>query len=121
MEGNFHPSVATPTKKKKPADIAFKAGEIDFERIEPQNKDDMSKLPDTAVLALPGIDYVWFGPNIEKKPFDDVRVRQALRLAVDVDAILATAYAGLYPRANAILADGMVGYWAEAPACKPDG
>jgi peptide/nickel transport system substrate-binding protein len=120
IEGHFQTIVGKPIKEQKTADIAFKAGEIDFERIEPQNKDDMAKLPDTSVLALPGIDYVWFGPNIEKKPFDDVRVRQALRLAVDVDAILATAYAGLYPRANALLADGMVGYWAEAPVYKRD-
>ncbi|HEX3065760.1 MAG TPA: ABC transporter substrate-binding protein [Candidatus Polarisedimenticolia bacterium] len=120
IKGHFQEIVGKPIKEQKTADIAFKAGEIDFERIEPQTKDEMAKLPDTSVLALPGIDYVWFGPNIEKKPFDDVRVRQALRLAVDVDAILQTAYAGLYPRANALLAQGMVGYWADAPVYKRD-
>jgi peptide/nickel transport system substrate-binding protein len=77
-------------------------------------------LPDTTVTELQGIDYVWFGPNIEKKPFDDLRVRQALRLGVDIDGILAGAYAGLYPRANALLAPGIVGYWAEAPVYKRD-
>jgi peptide/nickel transport system substrate-binding protein len=120
IKGHFAEVVGKPIKEQKTADIAFKAGEIDFERIEPENKKAFSELPDTAVLALPGIDYVWFGPNIEKKPFDDLRVRQALRLAVDVEAILAGAYAGLYPRANALLAQGMVGYWADAPVYKRD-
>jgi peptide/nickel transport system substrate-binding protein len=120
ISGHFTEVVGEPIKEQKTADIAFKAGEIDFESIEPENKKAFSELPGTSVMALPGIDYAWFGPNIEKKPFDDLRVRQAVRLAVDVDAILTGAYAGLYPRANALLAQGMVGYWADAPVYKRD-
>jgi peptide/nickel transport system substrate-binding protein len=116
----FQQIIGKPIKEQKTADIAFKAGEIDFERIEPDNKKAFAALPDTSITELQGIDYVWFGPNIEKKPFDDLRVRQALRLGVDIDGILAGAYAGLYPRANALLAPGIVGYWAEAPAYKRD-
>jgi len=120
IKGNFEEIVGKPIKEQKTADIAFKAGEIDFGRIEPTSKKAFEEMPDTKVTALQGIDYVWFGPNIEKKPFDDIRVRQALRLAVDMDAILAGAYGGLYPRANALLAQGMVGYWPEAPVYKRD-
>ena len=116
----FQQIIGKPIKEQKTADIAFKAGEIDFERIEPDNKKAFAALPDTTVTELQGIDYVWFGPNIEKKPFDDIRVRQALRLGVDIDGILAGAYAGLYPRANALLAPGIVGYWADAPVYKRD-
>jgi peptide/nickel transport system substrate-binding protein len=116
----FQQIIGKPIKEQKTADIAFKAGEIDFERIEPDNKKAFAALPDTSITELQGIDYVWFGPNIEKKPFDDIRVRQALRLGVDIDGILAGAYAGLYPRANALLAPGIVGYWAEAPVYKRD-
>jgi peptide/nickel transport system substrate-binding protein len=120
IKGNFEEIVGKPIKEQKTADIAFKAGEIDFGRIEPTSKKAFEEMPDTKVTALQGIDYVWFGPNIEKKPFDDIRVRQALRLAVDMDAILAGAYGGLYPRANALLAQGMVGYWPDAPVYKRD-
>jgi peptide/nickel transport system substrate-binding protein len=116
----FKQVVGRPIQEQKTADIAFQANEIDFERFEPENKKTFSALPDTSVVELQGIDYVWFGPNIEKKPFDDIRVRQALRLAVDVDAILAGAYAGLYPRANALLAPNLLGYWKEAPTYKRD-
>jgi peptide/nickel transport system substrate-binding protein len=120
INGHFKEVVGKPIKEQKTADIAFKAGEIDFESIAPENMKAFSELPGTSVVALPGIDYLWFGPNIEKKPFDDLRVRQALRLAVDVDAILTGAFAGLYPRANALLAPGMLGYWADAPVYKRD-
>jgi len=120
IKGHFQEIVGKPIKEQKTADIAFKAGEIDFERIEPENKKTFEEMPAATVTTLPGIDYVWFGPNIEKKPFDDMRVRQALRLAVDIDAILAGAYGGLYPRANALLAQGMIGYWADAPVYKRD-
>jgi peptide/nickel transport system substrate-binding protein len=120
ITSHFAEVIGKPIKEQKTADIAFKAGEIDFESIQPENMKAFSALPNTTVQALPGIDYVWFGPNIEKKPFTDLRVRQALRLAVDVDAILTGAYAGLYPRANALLARGMLGYWAEAPVYKRD-
>jgi peptide/nickel transport system substrate-binding protein len=120
INGHFKEVVGKPIKEQKTADIAFKAAEIDFERIDPENMKAFSRLPGTSVMALPGIDYVWFGPNIEKKPFDDLRVRQALRMAVDVDSILTGAYSGLYPRANALLAPGMVGYWSDAPVYKRD-
>jgi peptide/nickel transport system substrate-binding protein len=120
ISGHFQEVVVKPIKEQKTSDIAFKAGEIDFESIDPVDKKSFSELPETSVLDLPGIDYVWFGPNIEKKPFDDLRVRQALRLAVDVDAILAAAYGGLFPRANAIIAPNMLGYWAAAPVYKRD-
>src|SRR5206468_842143 len=41
-------------------------------------------------------------------------------LAVDIDAILTGAYGGLYPRANALLAPGLLGYWKDAPVYKRD-
>ena len=45
----------------------------------------------------------------------DVRVRQALRLGIDVDTILLGAYGGTELRANALLVPGLVGHSADAP------
>jgi ABC-type oligopeptide transport system, periplasmic component len=64
----FQQIIGKPIKEQKTADIAFKAGEIDFERIEPDNKKAFAALPDTSVTELQGIDYVWFGPISRRSP-----------------------------------------------------
>ncbi len=115
IKPHFQQIVGKPIGEQKTSEIAFKSGEIDFTAIDPENGKALAALPDASVTQIPAIDYVWFGPNIEKAPFDDIRVRQALRHAVDVDAILQGAYSGLYPRANALLAPSLLGYWKDAP------
>ena len=43
-------------------------------------------------------------------------MRQAIRFAIDVPAILEAAFEGRYARANAIIPENMgLGYWADAP------
>lgn len=115
IKAHFHRIVGKPIGEQKTAEIAFKSGEIDFTAIDPENGKSLAALPDASITEIPAIDYVWFGPNIEKAPFDDIRVRQAIRYAVDIDAILQGAYSGLYPRANALLAPSLLGYWKDAP------
>ncbi len=115
IKPHFQQIVGKPIGEQKTSEIAFQSGEIDFTAIDPENGKALAALPDASVTEIPAIDYVWFGPNIEKAPFDDIRVRQALRYAVDIDAILQGAYSGLYPRANALLAPSLLGYWKDAP------
>ncbi len=120
IKPHFREIVGKPIGEQKTAEIAFRSGEIDFTAIDPESGKDLGSLPDVAVTEIPAIDYVWFGPNIEKAPFDDIRVRQALRYAVDIDAILQGAYSGIYPRANALLAPSLLGYWKDAPVYARD-
>ncbi len=120
IKSHFKTIIGKPIAEQKTADLAFQAGEIDFTQISPTNVKTFKALPKTTVTEVPAIDYIWFGPNIEAKPFDNVKVRQALRLAVDIDAVLTGAYGGLYPRANALLAPGLIGYWKDAPVYKRD-
>ncbi|MGV3549395.1 ABC transporter substrate-binding protein [Rhizobium sp.] len=120
IKPHFQQIVGKPIGEQKTAEIAFQSGEIDFTAVDPENAKSLAELPDSTVKQVPAIDYVWFGPNIEKAPFDNVKVRQALRLAVDIDGILQGAYAGLYPRANALLAESLLGYWKDAPVYQRD-
>ncbi len=46
------------------------------------------------VLEKPGLNVGYLAFNVQKKPFDDVRIRQALRMAVDKEAILKAVYQG---------------------------
>jgi peptide/nickel transport system substrate-binding protein len=120
IKPHFQKIVGKPIGEQKTAEIAFRSGEIDFTAIDPESGKALAALPDASVTEIPAIDYVWFGPNIEKAPFDDIRVRQAIRYAVDIDAILEGAYSNLYPRANSLLAKGLLGYWEDAPVYTRD-
>ena len=61
----------------KPADVAL-----------------MRKDPNIVLVAQEGLNVGYIAFNVEKKPFDDKRVRQALNLAVNKKAILDTVYQG---------------------------
>jgi peptide/nickel transport system substrate-binding protein len=104
-----------PIADDKTAQLALQAGEIDFGQIDPAVATEIEGTEGLAVERLSAIDYVWIGPNIARAPYDDVRVRQALRLAIDVPAIIAAAYNGTVDQARALLAPGLLGHWADAP------
>ncbi len=65
--------------------IRSKQAMIEFRGFTPQQRDDLSRaLPnDLAIQEAPWICVNYVVPNTKVKPFDDVRVRQALTLAID--------------------------------------
>lgn len=50
----------------------------------------LEKLPGMTALRRPNPIFVNLIPNVKRKPFDDLRVREALSLAIDRDAFLKT-------------------------------
>ncbi|WP_090823448.1 glutathione ABC transporter substrate-binding protein [Paenibacillus sp. yr247] len=55
-----------------------------------------------------GVDYVGF--NLKKKPFDDVRVRKAINLAVDTEAILSGVYNNVGSKATSPMGPKVWGF-----------
>ena len=104
-----------PIVDTKTAELAVKAGEVHFSDIDPADMKDFEGDPNIEVKKLPAIDYTWLALNMEKGPLANIKVRQAIRLAVDVDAIMAGAYGGTAEPSRSLLAPGLMGYWKDAP------
>jgi peptide/nickel transport system substrate-binding protein len=116
----FAQIVLQPVRDPKTAELALRADEVQFTVLEPADAAAIEREKDTRLLRQDSINYVWIGLNVEKPPFDDPKVRQALKLAIDVEQVLAGAYNGTVKPAYALMAPGLLGYWADAPKPKPD-
>ncbi|MCB1447448.1 MAG: ABC transporter substrate-binding protein [Rhizobiaceae bacterium] len=101
--------------EKKTSFLSYQAREVDFTAFEADQVEDAKALPESKVIDIPGIDYTWIGINVEKGDLADIKVRQAIRWAIDVEAIIQGAYAGAVSRARSLLAPGLLGYWENAP------
>jgi peptide/nickel transport system substrate-binding protein len=102
------------------AEFSFDARELDSTEISLESIERYQNDPNVVVEVLSTLRYHWVGFNHQSEPFDDPRVREALRYAVDVDEILIGAYNNVPRRANTLLAPDILGYWEDAPAYEPD-
>ncbi|MGN8645799.1 glutathione ABC transporter substrate-binding protein [Gracilibacillus sp. HCP3S3_G5_1] len=80
------------------------------DNIGPNNIARVDGLPDAGVLQEPSVSVSYIGFNIEKEPFDDVRVRQALSMAIDKDEIIEGVMNGVGIPAIGALAPPVFGY-----------
>ena len=78
---------------------------VAFNEIEGLRKD-----PNVHVEVPPSAGWRIFGFNTQKKPFSDVRVRQALNHAVDKEAIVKNVFRGVGHVADSPFGPGMFGY-----------
>jgi len=70
---------------------AFKTGKVDWlDNVPPAQIDEIKKMPGvkTATMLSGNNMFVNFGVHLPNSPFKDVRVRQAVAHAIDVDAIV---------------------------------
>jgi peptide/nickel transport system substrate-binding protein len=74
---------------------ALTSGQIDFVNRVPFNMvPQLEGRPDQNVLISKSYNYATWEMRMDKAPFDDVRVRQALMLLVDRDQVVEQAYSG---------------------------
>jgi len=108
------------------AGLALKAGELDIASVRPEDVDIYEADPNLDVNVFQPAGFCWIGFNVQASPMDDIRVRKAIRYAVDVDEILQAKWGGVVEdprklRANSILSPSTVlGFWKDAPVYEPD-
>jgi len=101
-----------PIVDSNSAETAFQAGEIDFTDVPMSSVPRLRKSPlqHAKLRVSPSLNYWWLGMQSEVGPFADIRVRKAVQLAVDVDAVIEGAFSGVPDRATGIVAPGLVGH-----------
>jgi len=95
----------------KAAELAFEADEIDVGLISSQTLARYRKTPPpgSATTVAGALQYMWLGMNTQHEKLKDIRVRQAIQHAVDVDSILEGAYEGTTERAYGCVCPGLIG------------
>ncbi|HEY7421604.1 MAG TPA: ABC transporter substrate-binding protein [Gaiellaceae bacterium] len=105
-----------PIDDDSAADIALQSGQLDFGQLSLAGVDRFQRNSNFTVTKRVTLNFNWIGMNILHPKLKDIRVRQAIRAAVDVPSIMEAAFEGKWQRATAIIPPGMkLGYWAGAP------
>jgi len=73
---------------------ALLAGQIDFDSVSQESAALVEQNPNFTLTSLPAGDWLVMAMNVTQAPFTDVRVREALKLLVDRDAMVQTVLQG---------------------------
>jgi peptide/nickel transport system substrate-binding protein len=106
----------TPIPDDTVREAALLGGEIDWVlAIAPQNFEKLDADPNVVVSTVPQLSYDYIGLNMLRQPFDDVRVRQAIALALDREQIAEAGYFGLAVPVQGPTGPGSPWYFDYAP------
>jgi len=115
----FDEVVVIPIEDPKAGEIAYAAGEVAITGIDPSSIGEFRANPpaDSTVLTFPPNAYVWLGINAEQQlpdgspgPLQDINLRRAIQLGVNVEEVLAAAWYGEAQPSTGIVAPGLVGH-----------
>jgi peptide/nickel transport system substrate-binding protein len=98
-------------------DLAFQSGELDmiYGKQDQSWVDRTKQLPGVKVAAMEPAEMSTLFLNVTVKPLDDIRVRQAIALAVDRKSIVAFKGAGSSREAVSVVPSGYLGTDEKAP------
>lgn len=75
----------------------------------------LSENPKTNVVKGPGYKYSYITMNMSMKPFDDIRVREALTISLNMESIVNSVYKGSAKVADSLMAPTVFGYKKVGP------
>ena len=89
----------------------LKAGECHVNAYpRPADLDEMKKDPSLKVISASGLNIAFWAFNVTKPPLDNVKVRQALAMAIDRDAIIKDVFLGNGEKAKTLIPRTMWSY-----------
>jgi peptide/nickel transport system substrate-binding protein len=110
-----------PIADDSAAETGLRAGDIDFSRIATGSVDRFKSQSGFTMQERASLDYYFLTMNVMDKSLKELQLRQAIRQAIDVPAIIAAAYDDKWQQAYGIIPKSMgLGYWAGAPKYKRD-
>src|SRR3989441_1622638 len=113
----FERVVWKPIPDDFPRIVALEKGEVDIiTNVPPDRLKALAEGQSTKIVSTAATRTVTFWINATQPPLSDTRVRQALHLALDVDGLVKSLYAGMGRPMSGGLADTDFGY---NPALKP--
>ncbi|MHB2017652.1 MAG: ABC transporter substrate-binding protein [Candidatus Xenobia bacterium] len=91
--------------------MMIQVGDLDMAYdLTPLQTDGLAKSPEVRIVPAPLLRVWYVGMNVKMKPLDDVRVRQAIRYAIDYDAIEKYLVRGHGTHIEGPVVSGMSGY-----------
>ena len=96
--------------------LALKKGEVNFAYGIPYpHFDSIKKSKDLKLYSTTTLGISWVAMNCEQKPFDNLKVRQAILCAIDRDRIFKTVFYGLGVEAKEVLPPSWWGHNPKVP------
>lgn len=100
-------------KDSQVAKLSITTGQVDVLQDPPVDQlPELQKNPDVKVLSAPGGAQMLIDVNLDKPPFDDVRVRKAISMAIDRQQIVDVVFYGTAEVANDFFPSW---FWADNP------
>jgi len=93
------------------AALAYEAGELECTKITSNAYARyLNEPPPNSKITVAGaLQYMWMGMNTEHPKLQDIRVRQAIQHAVDVESVIQGAYSGTAEHSYGIVCPGLPG------------
>jgi ABC-type transport system substrate-binding protein len=96
--------------------VEVEAGTVDVAvRIPPAEAERLAANPNINIVETPGLRTIYIFFNVTNEPFTDVRVRQAVNYAVDVESIVRDLFEGAARVSDAPIAPRVFGYSEQQP------
>jgi peptide/nickel transport system substrate-binding protein len=96
--------------------VEVEAGTADIAvRVPPAEAERLAANPNIDIVTTPGLRTIYIFFNVTKEPFDDVRVRQAVNYAVDVEGIVRDLFDNAALVSRAPFASPIFGYSEQTP------